>query len=144
VKQTAQRALSRSGRYVHLFEHELEVLDTLPAWTDRLFRVLVQRSSYDTGQGRTTYAELRKALSPLQPARGGPRHPVPSEKAILRALVKLSDARIVWRNTGWSQQAGALFFELAPRRLKARPQSSSVTESRHPPDALKNEQRRGF
>lgn len=144
MKQSAQLALHRTSRYVLLFEHELEVLDTLPLWMTRLFVALIRSSNYQTGHGRTTYAQLVDALRPLQPARGGRRHYAPDEKAILRAIAGFQRRHIVARDTGWNQTAGGLFFELAPRRLKARPQASSVTGLRHPRDSLKNEQRRGL
>lgn len=141
MKQVRQLALERGYGYVKVFEHELEVLDSLPLWMTRLFIALVRRSAYSTGQGSTTYAELVKAMRPLQ-ARRGPRHYVPDEWAIWRGLVAFDRAHIVWRNTGWSQRAGALFFELAPRKGPVRPTSKLAPGTRTPPDQPENEQRR--
>lgn len=147
MKQVAQRARDAQQRgygYVKVFDHELEVLDTLPPWMTRLFMVLVRRSAYSSGQGATTYAELVKAMRPLQPRGGGPRYYAPGDWAVWRALVEFERAQIVWRNTGWSQKAGAIFFELAPRKGTVRPKSSSAPQSRTPPHPRENEQRRGL
>lgn len=143
MKQVAKRALHRSHRYVLIYEHEYEVLDGLPYWMERLFRVLVQLSIYRTGLGQTTYRELVERMAVLQP-RTGKRHYVPDQWAVWRALVTFSESHILWRNTGWSQKAGAIFFELAPRTAQARPKAERAPGARTPPTSLDNEQRRGF
>lgn len=143
MRHAAQVALRRSTGYVKIFDHELEVLDTLPLWMERLFRVLVQFSSYSTGLGSTTYPQLVEAMTPLQP-RSGPRHYVPDEWAIWRALVAFDRAHIVWRNTGFSQMRGVIVFELAPRKAPARPKPNLHRGPAPPTTSLQNEQRRGL
>lgn len=143
MKQVAQLALRHSSRYVLLFEHELEVLRTLPLWMTPLFVALVRASVYQTGIGKTTYAELVDALTPLQP-RTGKRNYVPSEWAIWRALLAFNRAHIVWRNTGWSERQRVIIFELAPRKAPTRPKAESAPVVRTGTTSLKNEQRRGL
>lgn len=143
MKQVAQHALERNARYVMLYENELDVLDTLPLWMERLFRVLVQLSVWQTGQGRTTYDQVLAKLQPLQP-RSGRRHYAPDAQAVLKAMRLFHACGIVVRNTGWSQRAGALFFEIAPRKAFVRSKAESDTPKRHPPTSLQNQQRRGL
>jgi hypothetical protein len=113
---TAARHAAAAG-FVLIHREEERVLDTLPLWYSALWRVLVRLSSFRTGHGRTTIAELIERLTPIQP-RTGKRHYVPDRKAIERAVATLEGRGILRRNAHANVQAQALFFSIDPRGAK--------------------------
>ena len=121
MRKVAVRALQKpkGGRFIVIWQYELDVLRSLPPWMRALFEELVACCDFSTGAGQTTYEALAARLTPLQP-RSGPRHFAPNAHAIRDALVLFSEAFIVMRRTAYSQTGQGLFFELSPRSAQVR------------------------
>lgn len=125
-----------SGRFLLLHEHETDVLDTLPLWMDRLFRMLVRVSDYSSGAGSVAFAQLVLWLTPLQPRRG-PRHYAPNLRAIKDAVRGFEQRQLLRRDKALSQGEGLLFFMVSPRLLEVRPTSKLGPQTPTPVDSRK-------
>ena len=145
MKRVAVRALRKpkGGRFIIVFEYELEVLRTLPPWMRALFEELAACCNFSTGAGQTTCAALIARLTPIQP-RSGPRLYVPDAQAIRKALKRFETCDIVTRLKNASQAGECLFFEIEPRGAKVRPQPKLDKGTRTPPLAKENQHWRGL
>lgn len=108
-------ARRRRHQFLKLHDEELHVLQALPCWMFRLFAALVLLADFRTGQGEVHYAQLIRALRPIQPANGGPRHEEFSEWQVRDALLRFERARILKRRTFDSAQQAAIFFSVSKR-----------------------------
>jgi hypothetical protein len=126
MKNAAVTALRKArGAFFVMHQHEAEVLDSLPLWYDRLFRLLVKASCFKTGQGDVSYAQLEDKLARVIQPRSGPRHQVPSIRSIEVAVRKLEARQILARDKRHSEAERRLFFAVASRYAEARPSSGS-------------------
>lgn len=137
MKKTAVKALQQAtGAFLIVFQHEVEVLDSLPLWFHRLFAALVRCSDFKTGHGDCTYERLANLMTPIQP-RQGVQHFAPDLQAIKKAVRTLEDRRILARDKRYSQAQGRLIFDLLPRYAQARPKSQFEPLIRTPVDSGK-------
>lgn len=145
MRKVAVRALQKpnGGFFIAIYQHELDVLRTLPPWMRGLFEELIACCNFGTGAGQTTYTALVANLTPIQP-RSGPRFFAPDWQAIRRALVRFEFGGIVERKTDASQLGEFLFFEIEPRPAKVRPQPKLEWGSRTPPTSRENKRGRGL
>jgi hypothetical protein len=72
-------------------------------------------ANFRSGVGQVHYWQLIGAMQPIQPSNGGPRHAEVSEWEVREALLRFERARILRRNTGDSERAGAIFFAVSKR-----------------------------
>lgn len=105
----------RSHSFLKLHHQELHVLIALDSWMFRLFAALVMHADFKTGQGSVNYWTLVHACTPIQPANGGPRRHVPSERCVRDALLRFERARILRRHTSASEQRGSLLYRVSSR-----------------------------
>jgi len=115
VANVATERPHRPHQFLKLHPQELDVLAALPLWMFRLFAALVLFSEFRTGAGRTYYWHLVHALQPIQPAHGGPRHDVPSQRCVRDALLLFERGRILRRKPGASEQEGRIFYYVSKR-----------------------------
>lgn len=106
---------TRPHSFLKLHPEELHVLGVLDGWMFKLFAALVMMASFKSGQGSATYWKLVRACAPIQPANGGPRRHVPSERCVRDALLRFERARILRRHTGASEQLGDLLYRVSSR-----------------------------
>lgn len=126
------------GGFLIVHQHELDVLDTLALWEQRLFEALVRLSDYTTGYGQTTLAMLVLRLTPIQPRNGGPRLFVPGVRQIRAALAGFEERLLMKRDTVRSAAGKCLFFHVDPRGLETRLNIVSAGGYRRPNVARKS------
>jgi hypothetical protein len=112
---TPRKRPTRGSAFLKLHPEELHVLGALDGWMFKLFGALVMFAEFRSGQGSVTYWKLVNALAPIQPANGGRRRKVPSERVVRDALIRLERARILRRHTSASEQQGDLLYRVSSR-----------------------------
>ena len=125
----ALRKASQGGAFLIMHQHELDVLDALPLWFDRLFRALIHCSDFRTGAGQVSYARLVALLTP--------KHYAPDAQAIKKAVRELEARLIVARDKAHSQAEQLLFFAVAPRYAEVRQKAELEPQTRTPPKPRK-------
>ena len=105
----------RPHSFLKLHPEELDVLGSLDGWMFKLFGALVMFSEFRTGQGCAHYWKLVSACAAIQPAHGGPRHYVPSERVVRDALLRFERARILRRQASASEHEGELLYRVSSR-----------------------------
>lgn len=105
----------RPHSFLKLHAEELHVLGALDGWMFRLFAALVMFAEFKTGEGSVTYWKLIHACTPIQPANGGPRRPVPSEWCVRDALLRFERARILRRHAARSDSEKELLYRVSSR-----------------------------
>jgi hypothetical protein len=114
-------ARASAPRHAVLYGDELRKLRELPAWMRWLYVELVQLSDFETGRGRSSWAQLAALLDFDQMPGRPPAGAAVGVQQIRRAFAQLQAAGLVGRDPFANEQTGALFFELAPRHRRGVP-----------------------
>lgn len=112
---TPRKRPSRGSAFLKLHPEELDVLGVLDGWMFKCFAAAVLMADFRSGLGDAFYLQLVRACAPIQPANGGPRRYVPSERCVRNALVRFERARILQRLTTDSELQGRIVYRVASR-----------------------------
>ena len=125
-----------SPDYSKVFADERAILRTLPSWQYALFALMVDFSNFRSGVGVASVDDLILGLTPIQPSTG-PKHFVPSEMAVYRAIVGFEERNLLKRDKRRSQSEKVIHYLLDPRNAKPRPTPELVGLTRRAVDNRK-------